>query len=342
MKSVIIAVLLVLVVLSLVLPHSLLVDAKSTKDSKARRDITKAMGQAVEGAFSKIKTVTISTYAAPNVSLTVYNKTSSGSLPPIITPPEPQICNKTDHLENGVCVPDTTTPPVPTAGYKICAVGDFKDSKVFDAMKTNGCDYRVAVGDNGYGSSLGLLKSIAPDRCVIGNHDAAEDESTAIEKEAIAYCGSSWWVKFGSGTLMLGFNTQGDTAKQLTAAKNLFNNSQFMTGVKNVIAVSHKGGHVFPSAHHPAEAKTFYADLEKAIPAGIKLIQISGHNHDSAAAPTKGWYVAGNGGKSFYACGNDNDWTYCDNKTVSYLEAIIPNSGEIVFHFKDTSGKAIY
>lgn len=342
MKSVI-AVLLLLVVLSLVVPHSL-VDAKSAKDSKAHRDIDKAIGRAVEGKFSTVKTVNISTYAAPNVSLTVWNKTSSGSLPPIITPPEPQVCNKNEHLENGTCVPDTTVPPVvtPAEGYKVCMVGDFKDSKVFDAMSTNDCDYRVAVGDNGYGSDLSLLKSIHPDKCVIGNHDSVEDESAAIEKEALAYCGNSWWVKFGSTTLLLGFNTNGDTTKQLNAAGKLLNNSQFMSGVKNVIAVSHKGGHIFPSAHHPAEAKTFYTDLEKAIPNTVKLFEINGHNHDSAAAPLKGWYVAGNGGKSFYACGNDKDWTYCDNKTISYLEATIPNSGDIAFHFVDTSGKTIF
>ena len=315
--------------------------AKSAKDSKARRDINKAMGQATEGKFSDIKTVNISTYTAPNESITVYNKTSRGSLPPIITPPEPQVCNKTEHIDTttGFCVPDTTT--APAAGFKVCMVGDFKDSKVFDAMKTNGCNFRVAVGDMGYDKNLDLLKSIAPDKCIIGNHDSAEDESAAIEKEALAYCGNSWWVKFGSANLMLGFNTNGDTAKQLTAAKNLFNNSQVMTGVKNIIAVSHKGGHVFPSAHHPAEAKTFYADFEKAIPAGVKLFEISGHNHNSAAAPTKGWYVAGNGGKSFYACGNDKDWTYCNNKTISYLQTTIGDNGQIAIHFIDIAGKII-
>jgi hypothetical protein len=142
---------------------------------------------------------------------------------------------------------------------------------------------------------------------------------------------------------MLGFNTNTDLNKQLNAAGKLLNDSQFMSGVKNVIAVSHKGGHVFPSAHHPAEAKTFYADFEKAIPSGVKLLEISGHNHNSAAAPTKGWYIAGNGGKSFYACGNDKDWTYCNNKTISYLQATIPDdsSNNIAIHFIDMTGKTI-
>lgn len=307
--------------------------AKSAKDSKARRDINKAIGRATEGAFSSVKTVNISTYTAPNESITVYNKSSSGSLPPIIVPPAPE---------------PTPPPVIPTSGFKLCMVGDFKDAKVFDAMKTNGCNYRVGIGDLGYGKNLDLVKSIKPDKVVCGNHDSAEDESATIEKECLAYSGNSWWVKFGSANLMLGFNTNGDLTKQLNAAKSLFNNSQFMTGVKNVIAVSHKGGHVFPNAHHPAEAKTFYADLEKAIPSGVKLLEISGHNHNDAAAPLKGWYIAGNGGKSFYACGNDKDWTYCNNKTVSYLEATIPDDGSnnnnnnIAIHFVDAAGKIIY
>ena len=190
---------------------------------------------------------------------------------------------------------------------------------------------------------LKTLKAIAPDKCVIGNHDSAEDESTTIEKEALAYCGSSWWTKFGSNpsTVMLGFNTNSNLTKQLTAAKNLLGDGEFMSGVKNIIAVSHKGGHVFPNAHHPAEAKTFYAEFEKAIPTGVKLFEISGHNHNDAAAPTKGWYVAGNGGKSFYACGNDKDWTFCNNKTISYLQATIPDSNQIGFNFIDIAGKVI-
>jgi hypothetical protein len=337
--------LLLLLVVSLIVPHSLLTaaDAKSTKDSKARRDIDKSIGRAVEGKFSTVKTVNISTYAAPNTSLTVYNKTSSGSLPPIIPPPpEPPVCNKSEHLENGVCIPDST---VPTAGYKICMVGDFKNSKPFDAMTAKGCNYRVAIGDLGYSDNLDLLKSIKPDKCVIGNHDSKEDGSSKIEQEALAYCGDSWWVKFVNGsTLMFGFNTNGDTTKQLDGAKSLLANTQFMQGVKNVILISHKGGHVFPNAHHPAESKTFYQQLETSIPKTVKMLEVAGHNHNAAAAPNQGWYISGNGGKSFYSCGQDKDWTFCNNKTIAYLEATIPNddTSKIAFHFVDTTGKIIY
>lgn len=323
------------------IPHHV-TEAKSAKDSKARRDIDKAVGRAVEGKFSSIKTVNISTYTAPNESITVYNKTSSGSViprPPI--PPEPQVCNKNDHLDTttGACVPDT-----PVTGYKVCMVGDFKDKKVFDAMTS--CNFKVALGDNGYGSDLKLLKSIAPDRCVIGNHDDTENSNANVQKEALAYCGDSWWVKFGSSTLMLGFNTQGDLEKQLNAAKGLLQDTGFMSGVKNVIAVSHKAGHTFPNAHHPAEAKDFFATLEGNIPDGVKLLEVSGHNHNAAAAPAKGWYISGNGGKGFYSCGQDKDWTFCNNKAIAYLEATIPdnsnnNSTTISLHFIDTSGKSI-
>ena len=311
-----------------VLPLSVsTVDAKSAKDSKARRDIDKNIGRAVEGQFSTVKTVNISTYTAPNEAFTVYNKTSAGSLPPI-RPPEPPIV--------------TPPPVIPAAGFKVCMVGDFKDSKVFDAMKTHGCNYRIAIGDMGYNKNLDLLKSIAPDKCVIGNHDSAEDESAAIEKEALAYCGDSWWTKFGSTTLLLGFNTNGDSAKQLNAAKSLLT-PQFMQGLKNVIVVSHKGGHVFVNAHHPAEAKAFYTELEKLIPqSSIQLYEISGHNHNSASADANGWYIAGSGGRSFYQCGLDTDWTFCNNKTVAYLQATIPDSNMIAFNFIDTAGKTLH
>lgn len=293
-------------------------------DKKAKQQIITNIGRAVEGKYSTIQTVTVATKSAPNVTITVYNKTSGGGvLPGPIIPPPP--------------VNGTTSP----AGYKICFVGDFKNTKPWDAMKN--CNFKVALGDNGYSDNLNLLKEIKPDRCVPGNHDTKEDGSTTLEKETLAYCGNSWWAKFGSTTLLLGFNTNGDSAKQLNAAKSLFNNSQIMNGVKNVIAVSHKGGHTFPNSHHPAEAKSFYTSLESVIPQGkdIKLYEIAAHNHNSAAAPAKGWYIAGSGGKSFYSCGQDKDWNFCNNKAIAYLEATILDNNDIALHFVDTTGKLI-
>jgi hypothetical protein len=331
----------VLLVVSLVVPHSLLTtaDAKSTKDSKARRDIDKSIGRAVEGKFSTVKTVNISTYAAPNTSLTVYNKTSSGSLPPIRPPPpEPQVCNKNEHLENGACIPDSTTP---TAGYKVCMIGDLKGSVVPNAMKD--CNYKIGLGDLGYEKTLSYFKGLNFNKCLQGNHESAnEDGSASLEKETQAYCGNSWWVKFGDSTLVLAFNTNGDITKQLNAVTKLLTDSQFMSGVKNIIAISHKGGHVFPNAHHPAEAKELYSQLEAKIPVGLKLFEVNAHNHNAAVAPAKNWWISGNGGKSFYQCGNDKDWTFCNSKDLAYLQFNIDDNATITGHFIGTNGKVLY
>ena len=313
--------------------------AKSAKDSKARRDISKAIGQATEGKFSSVKTVNISTYTAPNESITVFNKSSSGSLPPIITPPEPPVCNRNEHLDTaaGTCVPDTP----PTSGFKLCMIGDLKGSAVPNAMKD--CNYKIGLGDLGYQSDLSYFKALNFDRCLQGNHESAtEDGNANIDKETLAYCGNSWWVKFGSGILALGFNTNADTDKQLNAAKGLLSDSQFMSGVKNVIAMSHKGGHVFPNAHHPAEAKELYSQLEANIPKGVKLYEVNAHDHNAAVAPAKNWWISGNGGKSFYACGISSDWTFCNNKDLAYLQFNIDDNATITGHFIGTDGKVLY
>lgn len=297
--------------------------AKSAKDSKARRDIDKAVGRAVEGAFSSIKTVNISTYAAPNVSLTVYNKTASGSLPPI-RPPEPQ----------------PTPPPVvtPAEGYKVCVVGDLKGSTVPDAMK--GCNYKIGLGDLGYQSDLSYFKGLGFDRCNLGNHESSsEDGNAAIEKETLAYCGDSWWVKFGTNTLMVGFNSNGDLAKQLNGAKNLIGQN---SGIKNILLLSHKGGHVPPNAHHPAEVKNFYTELESIIPKSANLYEIFAHNHVMSASDSNHWYESGAGGKSHYACGQNNIWNFCNNKDFGYLQATIDSNDNIVINFLDTAGKILH
>jgi hypothetical protein len=113
-----------------------------------------------------------------------------------------------------------------------------------------------------------------------------------------------------------------------------------MSGVKNVIALSHKNGHVFPSAHHPAEASALYSQIESNTPQGVTLYEVGAHNHDSAQGGN--WFIAGGGGKSFYACGKDAVWTFCDNTHVAYLQFTIDNQGQITPNFIDTSGKVIH
>lgn len=295
--------LLVLVVVSMiVLPHSF-VQAKS-KDSKAKDKIIKAIGKAVEGKYSTIKLIQLS---KSNVSgyVVVYNTTKAIPVPPPNPPPNP--------------------PPTPTGNVsKVCLVGDLKGSTLPNMMKD--CNYKIGLGDLGYGSDLSYFKSLNFNKCVIGNHDSPEDGSTSIYKEALAYCGDHWNVKIGQSALILGFNTNGDVVAQVSAAKDILQNSKSMMNVKTVVLVSHKGGHVPPNSHHPAEAATLYKQLEALIPANVKLFEVVGHNHVSSSAPSMNWYQAGAGGKSFYSCGQDTVWTYCDNKVPQYLELTISNN----------------
>jgi predicted phosphodiesterase len=301
-----IAWLLVLVVVSMiVLPHSF-VDAKS-KDKKAKSAIIKAIGKAVEGKYSTIKLIQLSKSNVTGYVL-AYNNTKAVP-PPVVLPNPPP-----------------NPPPTPSGNIsKVCLVGDLSGSTVPNLMKANGCDLKIGLGDLGYQSDLSYFKGLKFDKCVVGNHDATEDGSSAIYKEALAYCGDHWSLKIVNGTtLILGFNTNGDITTQVQSAKTAISQNP---QVQNIILVSHKGGHVPPNSHHPAEASTLYKQLEPLIPSSIKLYEIFGHNHVSSAAPSKNWYQAGAGGKSFYSCGTDDVvWTYCDNKSLQYLELTISNS----------------
>jgi len=293
--------------------------AKSNKDKKARDAIIKAIGKATEGKYSSIKLVAIS---KSNVTgfIIAYNNTKSVTPPP----PPPPNCNPDEHLENGKCVPNPV-PPVPTGQTtKACFLGDFKDDSV--VKKMTDCNVKVALGDMGYGSNINLLKSLNFDKCVIGNHDATEDGSKALYQEALAYCGDHWSQKIANNTvLILGFNTNGDVSTELSAAKASLSDTKNMQNVKTVIIVSHKGGHVPPNSHHPAEAKGLYQQIEQSVPSSVKLIEIYGHNHVSSSAPSKNWYQAGAGGKSHYECGTDAIWTFCDNTHYGYLQLTVDN-----------------
>jgi hypothetical protein len=302
MKLLAIALLTVILVSSTVLSHDLF--AKS-KDSKAKSAIIKAIGKAVEGKYSTIKLIQLS---KSNVTgyVIVYNTTKA--LPPTPTPTPTPVPN----------------PPANASTTKVCLVGDLKGSTVPNMMKD--CNYKIGLGDLGYGSDLSYFKGLKFDRCVVGNHDSPEDGSSSIYKEALAYCGDHWNLKPNSNTLIMGFNTNGDINSQLTAAKSTFTNPQIMNGVKVLIFVSHKGGHVPPNSHHPAEAKSLYSQLEAIVPSSVKVIEVFGHNHVSSSAPSMNWYQAGAGGKSFYSCGTDAVWTYCDNKSEQYLALTIDNN----------------
>ena len=275
--------------------------AKS-KDTKAKDAIIKAIGKSVEGKYSTIKLIQLS---KSNVSgyVIAYNTTKATPTPPPPVPPNP--------------------PPTPTGPTtKVCLVGDLKGSTVPSKMKD--CNLKIGLGDLGYGSDLSYFKGLHFDKCVAGNHDTKEDGSSSLESETIAYCGDHWSQKIANGTtLLIGINTNGDSTSQKNFVQSAISQN---LQVKTIVIMSHKGGHVPPNSHHPAEAANLYAQLESIIPANVHLYEVYGHNHVSSSTPIKNWYQAGAGGKSFYECGTDSVWTYCDNKTLQYLELTVDNN----------------
>lgn len=291
--------------------------AKS-KDSKAKDAIVKALGKSVEGKYSTIDIMNYSKFG-DNSTVTFWNKTTGPVTPP---PPPPPV-------------------PIPTGNTSlVCTVGDFKDGKVIAAMKKDKCNVTIALGDNGYDSDLKLLKSLGFTNCVIGNHDAEEDGSKAIYQEALAYCKDSWYKVAGNGTtILIGINTNGNDAKTITWITDLLNN--LSAKVKNVIIFSHKGGHVFKNAHHPAEASAIYSKVEGAGHINLKIYEVSGHNHNMAESVNGLWFIAGSGGAKKYTCGTDAQWNFCSQDT-GYLRFTIDGKGNIASAFYGTSGNKLH
>src|SRR6185436_3406647 len=323
-----IAILVIGLITALPLTHTF---AKSGKEKKVMKSITKALDRATEGKPSTIDMLNISKFN-DNSTIVVINKTGS-----ITPPPPPPTCKPTEHLENGKCVPNPPPPPPPTGNTTlVCTVGDFKDGKVMTAMKKDKCDITIALGDMGYGSNLNLLKSLGFTNCVVGNHDAVEDGSAAIYKEALAYCKDSWYKVAGNGTtILVGINTNGNDAKTIAWLSDLLNN--LSDNVKNVIIFSHKGGHVFKNAHHPAEASAIYSKVEDAGHANVKIYEVAGHKHNMAQSTNGLWFIAGSGGAKKYTCGTDAQWNFCGTDT-GYLRFTIDNKGSIATGFYDMSG----
>ena len=288
--------------------HLVSVDAKS-KDSKAKDDFIKKAGKAVEGKWSKIEIGNMSLFGSKNSTITFYNKTK------VITPPTP------------TSTPTPTPTPTPTGNTTVvCAVGDLSGSTVPGKMKN--CGEKVGLGDLGYGKDLSYYKKLGFDRCAIGNHDAPEDGTAAIYKEAIATCGEFWSLKIGTATLLLGFNTNGNLDTQLRAAQDIVTDSAAMDGIKSVVIFSHKNCYTSPNSHHPVESsvKTLCDSLASSIPQGVKIYYVSGHNHQMASTVDGLKFVSGAGGRSHYDCGTDKIWNFCDNKNYGYLEMTIDNN----------------
>ena len=107
--------------------------------------------------------------------------------------------------------------------YKIAIVGDISGTSIRDSIREHNPDLVVALGDLGYESTLSTFKKdygIFNLKCVVGNHDSAEDsEGDPIVKETLEYCGDWWNVKVGKTTMLFGFNTNGNLDNQLAAAE---------------------------------------------------------------------------------------------------------------------------
>jgi type II secretory pathway pseudopilin PulG len=306
-------------------------DAASKKEKKIRDEISKAIGKATEGKYSSIEILSLKKFNS-NSTVVVWNKTKVTPSPTPTPEPEPQ--------------PE----PTPGTATTVAFVGDLSGTAVRDAIKSKNPELVVALGDLTYKGSLADYKTNwASDdfniiKCVIGNHDASEDGSGGIVSEAKAACGDSFWLKVGNATLVMGFNTNAKPDALLTWAKDKFSDSGFMKGIKTVIFASHKGNHVAPNSHHPAESsvKSFYSSLASAVPSGVKVIEVNAHNHVLAAASSQGWYTSGGGGRSHYECGEDATWTFCNGAKYGFLSMQIDiKTGATTGTFYDTSGNKL-
>jgi len=287
-------------------------------------------------------------------------------VPPIInntvdnnTEPNPvpiPVCKDNEHLHDGVCMPNPTPVPTPTPQpvsnetIKVILTGDIgtntDSTSVFNAIKKQNADNVVILGDLGYSSSLSWFKSTYGTlgnklNCVIGNHDSAsEDGSSAVDKEAKAYCANSYYFK-KNHVLFLGFNTNGDLNLQGTEAAKLLTNTAFMNGIKSIHIMSHKPCAVAPNAHHPLEIKAFCDFIKSKIPTGVKQYYDQAHNHVMSASADGTYKTIGAGGKSHYTCGVSAAFPFCDNAHFGFLEYTIQPDGTTTSQFEDYNGKVI-
>ena len=367
---------------------------EETDDEKAKNEITKSIGSAVEGSWSSIEMINISKPFA-NDPITVYNKTLE-----IESPPQ---CNENENLENGVCVPDTSRLkeicddgkdndgdgridenckeiPLNNDGTKrdhtsVILAGDlcheedcdFGGDPIANAINKRVPNLFVGLGDLGYERTLDWFRETftkdAPDglgnraTCIIGNHDDKEKfpHGAPIIEQAIETCGTGWYAKIANETtLVLGFNTINDALKipegsQIKMARNVLSNSTLMEGVKNLFILTHKPCFTHPNSDHSVsesrETKRFCEALRAnltAIP-DVKILYISGHNHEIASTTDGTKFVSGGGGQdSHQECDTDGEWDFCDTK-FGFLEFRIDNKdGSFEWDFLDEDADVIH
>lgn len=251
--------------------------------------------------------------------------------------------------ETEACVPNTPPPKPVAKDIKITVVGDIEDSTagnaVFQQIKKQNATYDFVLGDLGYESDLKWFKSTygtLGDKmwCVIGNHDAEnEDGTAAIEKEALEYCGNSYWIKNGVNLFVM-LNTNDDQNTLAPKVGKIFDNSSIMNGVKNIHINGHKGCVTPPNSHHPAgEVKALCDYIKSKIPSNIKVWYNSAHNHVYSESADKIYKQSGAGGRSHYTCPSTttNEW-YCNNSSYGFLLYTIKPDGTTTSQFIDYNG----
>ncbi len=279
--------------------------------------------------------------------------------PPVVTPPPPppkptctadQVYNATTNK----CDPKPIVTPPPVVGkeIKITVVGDVESSTsgklVFEQIKKQNATYDFVLGDLGYGSTLSWFKSsygTLGDKlfCVLGNHEADnEDGSASIEKEALQFCGNSYWIREGP-TLFLMLNTNDNQDTLITAYGKILSNTTIMNGVKNIHVNGHKGCATPPNSHHDAgEIQKLCDFIKSKVPANVNIFYNSAHNHVYSESVGKIYKQVGTGGKSHYTCGTNADFPYCNNVNYGFLLYTIKADGTTTSQFIDYNGKVVH
>jgi hypothetical protein len=258
--------------------------------------------------------------------------------------------NDTKPIDNGTTptpTPEPTPIPVPEpTTIKVIVVGDVADTssgnKVYNAIKNQNADYVFVLGDLGYGKTSWFKSTYgSSDKtyCVIGNHEAAnEDGSSSIEKEMLAFCGNSYWIKTHSTLFVMLNSNDGNLNALADKTGKVFSNSTIMSGVKTVHVMSHKPCAVPPNSHHPVEIKSLCDAVKSKIPSGLKVFFTSGHNHIYSESADKQYKQVGTGGKGHYTCGTNAQFPYCNDSDYGYLLYEIKPDGNTTSSFIDFNG----
>ena len=275
---------------------------------------------------------------------------------PVPVPPPKPICttNQIYNATTNKCDPKPVPVPPPVVGkeLKIVMVGDVEDSAsgklVYEQIKKQNASYYFVLGDLGYDSDLKWFKDTygtLGDKmfCVLGNHEAAnEDGNTVIQKEALEYCGNSYWIREGP-TLFLMINTNDNQNTLITAYGKILSNTTIMNGVKNVHINGHKGCATPPNSHHPAgEIKDLCDYIKSKVPTNTKIFYNSAHNHLYSESVDKMYKQMGSGGKSHYTCGTSAEFPYCNNVNYGFVLYTIKADGTTTSQFIDYNGKVIH